>query len=329
MKNFKDTFLVTGSAGFIGQSVSYKLLQKGYKVIGIDNFDNYYSLKLKKFRIKSLLGNKNFYFLEGDIRNNLFMKTVISKYLPDVIFNLAAKAGVRYSIKNPKPYVDTNIYGVINILNLMKDFGIKKIVLASTSSVYSGNLNKISYSENFPVNTPISPYAGTKRSMEILSYTYHFLNNLDISIVRYFTVYGPFGRPDMSIYRFIENMLCKKDIKIYGDGKQKRDFTYISDIVDGTIKAMKLVGGYEIFNLGCGGKYPISIQKIINIISKILKITPTIKYLPSIKADMQSTWANIKKSNKILNWKSKIKIKEGLEKTINWHLNQFNMKNKF
>jgi nucleoside-diphosphate-sugar epimerase len=235
----------------------------------------------------------------------------------DKVINLAARAGVRYSLINPFVYLSTNAEGTLNLLELMKKYGIKKFVLASTSSLYAGQ--PMPFKEDLPVNTPISPYAASKKAAEVMSYTYHYLYDIDVTVVRYFTVYGPAGRPDMSIFRFIKWIDEGTPIELFGDGSQSRDFTYVDDIAKGTIKAVFKDVGYEIINLG-GGKNPISLNEIISKIEKYLGKKAKIDYKPFHKADLKETWADITKAERILGWKPEIDIDEGLKRTIDWYI---------
>lgn len=311
-----NTALVTGAAGFIASRTAEKLCHSGVNVVGIDNVNNYYDVRLKHYRLEKLKKNKNFIFFKSDIENIKKLDKVFSKYKFDAILNLAARAGVRYSMMNPDIYMSTNAQGTLNILNLMNKYKVKKIVLASTSSLYAGQT--MPFNESLAVNTPISPYAASKKAAEVMCYSYHFLYGIDVSIVRYFTVYGPAGRPDMSIFRFIKWIDEGKSIILYGDGSQSRDFTYIDDIAEGTIKAIKEVG-YEIINLG-GGKNPMSINYVIKTIENYLNKKAKIEYKPFHKADLKETWADIEKADKLLNWKPSINLEEGLKKCIDWYL---------
>ena len=312
----KKTVLLTGSAGFIGWKTAEFLLNEGYEVIGIDNLNNYYDVRLKNWRVEQLKIYKNFKFYNVDIENFGALKVLFDTFRFDIVLNLAARAGVRYSLINPHVYLQTNAQGTLNLLELMREKGIKKMVLASTSSLYAGL--PMPFKEDLPVNTPISPYAASKKAAEVMAYTYHYLYKIDISVVRYFTVYGPAGRPDMSIFRFIKWIDEGQPIKIFGDGTQARDFTYVDDIARGTILAMKPVG-YEIINLG-GGKNPISLKEIIKKIEKLLGKKANIQYLEPNKADMKETWADISKAKKLLDWEPKIDIDEGLKRTVKWYL---------
>ena len=308
--------LLTGAAGFIGWKTGEFLLKDGYEVVGIDNLNNYYDVKLKKWRVEQLKKYDNFKFFNVDIENMGALKVLFDLYQFDAVLNLAARAGVRYSLINPHIYFQTNGQGTLNLLELMKEKGIKKMVLASTSSLYAGQ--PMPFKEDLPVNTPISPYAASKKAAEVMAYTYNYLYDMDITVVRYFTVYGPAGRPDMSIFRFIKWIDEGKPIKIFGDGTQSRDFTYVDDIAKGTILAMKPVG-YEIINLG-GGKNPISLNEIISKIESLLGKKANIQYLEPNKADMKETWADITKAEEILGWKPEIDIDEGLKRTVEWYL---------
>jgi len=309
-----EYYLVTGIAGFIGWSVGEFLLKEGKAVLGVDNLNDAYDVTLKYWRLNELKKVEKFKFYQIDITNFQALKTLFETYSISAVIHLAARAGVRASLENPWIYVDSNITGTLNLLELMKDFGVKKMVLASTSSIYAGQSPP--FHEDLKVDTPLSPYAATKKGAELLSYTYHHLYGLDISVVRYFTVYGPAGRPDMSIFRFIKWIYEEKPIKIFGDGTQARDFTYIDDIARGTIASLKPLG-YEIINLG-GGKNPISINQIIEILERLIGKKAKREYLNFHKADVKITWADISKAKKLLNWEPEISIEEGLKRTVNW-----------
>jgi nucleoside-diphosphate-sugar epimerase len=310
------TVLLTGAAGFIGWKTAEFLLKEGYKVIGVDNLNNYYDVRLKEYRKKDLEKYENFKFYPVDIENLQALEILFNDYKFDVVINLAARAGVRYSMINPYVYMTTNANGTLNLLDLMKKYGVKKLVLASTSSLYAGQ--PMPFKEDLPVNTPISPYAASKKAAEVMAYTYHYLYGIDVSVVRYFTVYGPAGRPDMSIFRFIKWIDEGKPIILYGDGSQSRDFTYVDDIASGTILATKEVG-YEIINLG-GGKNPISLKGVIETIEAHLGKKAVIDYRPFHKADLKETWADITKAKNLLGWEPKVSFEEGIKKTVDWYL---------
>jgi UDP-glucuronate 4-epimerase len=305
--------VVTGVAGFIGSKVADKLLEKNIGVIGIDNLNDYYDTRLKRWRLERLKKNSHFQFYQADIENFAALKQIFQKNLPEAVINLAARAGVRYSLENPFIYHSTNAGGNLNLLEMCKEFKIKKYILASTSSLYAGQ--ETPFKEDLPVNNPISPYAATKKAAETMAYTYHYLYGIDVSIVRYFTVYGPAGRPDMSPFRFIKWIVEGTPLTIYGDGSQERDFTYVDDIAEGTIKALKPVG-YEIINLG--NNQPFKLSEMIHLIEKYTNKEAKYQYENFHKADMKSTWADISKANELLNWQPKINLEEGIKRTVKW-----------
>tara|TARA_Y100000768_G_scaffold388083_2_gene382049 strand:+ start:21089 stop:22060 length:972 start_codon:yes stop_codon:yes gene_type:complete len=309
-------YLVTGAAGFIGHEVVTQLLAQNHEVVGVDNLNDYYDLKLKEKRLADLSEKKKFEFYQIDIEDMTALESVFSLYEFDAVLNLAARAGVRYSMENPDIYVSTNVQGNLNLLNLAKKYQIKKYVLASTSSLYAGK--EMPYTENLDVSGPISPYAATKKAAETMCYTYHHLYDMDISIVRYFTVYGPMSRPDMAQLRFMKWIDEEKEIELFGDGEQARDFTHVKDIARGTILALKPLG-YEIINLG-GGQNPISINTMIRDLEKLLDKKAKVDKKPSHKADMQTTWADISKAKRLLGWEPVISFEEGLKDCVNYYL---------
>ena len=314
----QQTILVTGAAGFVGAEVARQLLDIGYRVIGIDNLNDYYAVELKEYRLRQLEGRSEFRFYPVDVEDKALLAKLFEDYDFSAVVNLATRAGVRASIENPGVYMATNATGCLNLLELLRQHDIKKFVLASTSSLYAGQ--PMPFEETAPVNRPISPYAASKKAAEVMAYTYHHLFDIDVSILRYFTVYGPAGRPDMSPYRFINWVAQEQPIQIYGDGKQERDFTFVSDIASGTIAALRPVG-YEVFNLG-GGK-PYSILDLIGRIEILTGKRANIDFLPSHPTDMKATWAATEKASKILDWKPKVSFDEGLRLTYEWHREYF------
>ncbi len=307
--------LVTGVAGFIGSFVAKLLMEKGYEVIGLDNINTYYDPVLKEKRLEMLKGMSGFAFVKGDIENFSFVDTLLKEEKPDVIINLAARAGVRYSMENPFVYVTTNTLGTLNLLEGARRSGINKFVLASTSSLYAGE--EMPFSETLSVNKPISVYAATKKGAEAISYSYHYLYGIDVTILRYFTVYGPLGRPDMSVFRFIKWIDEGLPLILYGDGSQMRDFTYVEDIAEGTVRGMKDVG-YEIINLG--GNKPYKISFMIRLIERYLGKKAKIEYRPFHKADLKATWADIGKATKLLGWTPTVPLEEGIKRTVEWYV---------
>jgi UDP-glucuronate 4-epimerase len=307
--------LVTGAAGFIAAKVCEFLLNDGIEVVGIDNLNDYYDVDLKKWRLSALTSNPKFHFHQLDIEDQGALKELFKTHQFDTVFNLAARAGVRYSIENPHIYMSTNAQGTLNLLENMREFKVKKFILASTSSLYAGQV--MPFSEELPVNTPISPYAASKKAAEVMSYTYHHLYKIDVSIVRYFTVYGPAGRPDMSPYIFTEAILKGEEVPVFGDGTQSRDFTYVDDIARGTIAASKPLG-YEIINLG-GGNNPYSLNQMIEYIEKLTGKKANPKFGKKVDADMDVTWADISKAKKLLNWTPQVSFEEGFKRLVEWH----------
>ncbi len=310
-----DSVIVTGAAGFIGWKTSEKLLEMGRRVIGIDNMNDYYDVRLKTYRLNELKKRENFSFFQTDIEDVNSLDEIFKSNKIEAVINLAARAGVRYSLENPRVYMTTNAIGTLNLLELMRKYEIKKMTLASTSSLYAGQ--DMPFKEDLPVNTPISPYAASKKSAEVMAYSYHYLFGLDVSVVRYFTVYGPAGRPDMSVFRFIKWIDEGKPIELFGDGSQSRDFTHVDDIAKGTIKTLSCTG-YDIINLG-GGKNPVSINYIIKKIEELLGKKTQIDYRPFHKADLMETWADISKAWKLINWKPEVDLDTGLEKVVKWY----------
>lgn len=315
MKN-EQKVLVTGAAGFIAAKTAEFLLDAGVPVIGIDNLNDYYDVRVKQYRLDQLRGRPGFRFVEGDIEDLGLLETVFAENTISAVLNLAARAGVRYSMENPHVYLTTNGHGTLNLLECMQRHRVKKFVLASTSSLYAGQ--QMPFVETLPVNTPISPYAASKKAAEVMAYTYHKLYGIDVSVVRYFTVFGPAGRPDMSPFRFIKWIDEGTPITLYGDGSQSRDFTYVDDIARGTIAAMKEVG-YEIINLG-GGNNPITITAMIDAFAQQLGKKAVIDEKPFHKADMMETWANIDKAKALLGWYPQIDPYEGFRLTVDWYL---------
>jgi len=310
--------LVTGVAGFIGSKVSEMLLEEGYKVVGVDNINDYYDIGLKLWRLDNLKKHSNFIFYKIAIENYEELKSVFQLNHLDSVVNLAACVGVRYSLENPFIYLSTNAGGNLNLLELCREYMVPKFVLASTSSLYAGQ--KMPFKESLPVNTPISPYAVSKKAAEMMAYTYHYLYGLDVTILRYFTVYGPAGRPDMATFRFIKWIMEGIPLEIFGDGCQKRDFTYIDDIARGTIRALKPLR-YEIINLG--NNHPYKLSEVIKLMEKYIGEEARFKYKEFHKADMKTTWADINKARGLLGWSPQVGLEEGIKRTVEWTKNNW------
>ncbi len=307
-------YLVTGSSGFIASRVAKRLLDQGHHVVGIDNMNDYYAVALKEHRNEWLTSDR-FEFVRGDLENIETLEDIFSRHKFDAVINLAARAGVRYSMTNPHVYMTTNAMGSLNLLEQMRQHGIKKYVLASTSSLYAGQ--EMPFKESLAVNTPISPYAASKKSAEMMAHAYHHLYEMDISICRYFTVYGPAGRPDMCIYRFIKWIDEGTPIELFGDGEQARDFTYVDDIAAGTIAAIKPVG-FEVINLGGGGT-PVSLNTIIAKLEEMLGKKAKLTHKTFHKADIKITSADIAKAKRLLGWTPEVELEEGLQACVDWH----------
>lgn len=314
------TILVTGCAGFIGWKVSQQLLEMNKKVVGIDNLNDYYDPALKKWRLKSLKNHPNFSNYRADIGDFAKLKKVFDKQKIDAVINLAARAGVRASVEDPWVYLETNTKGTLNLLECCKSNKVKKFILASTSSIYASL--EMPFKETSKTDTPLAPYSATKKGAEAMCHAYHYLHGMDISILRYFTVYGPAGRPDMSVFKFLRSMDSGKPIPLYGDGSQTRDFTYIDDIADGTIRALRPVG-YEVFNLG--SDHPVKLNYVIGLLEKYLGKKAKIKRYKLHPADVTATWADIEKSKKVLGWKPAIPLEKGIEETVKWFVENIDL----
>ena len=314
------TYLVTGGAGFIGSTLCNKLLNLNSKVIIIDNFCDFYDPNIKRKNIEELLENSNFKLYEIDIRNRKATKEVFDENKIDVVINLAAMAGVRPSIENPVLYQEVNCLGLQNILEEMRLHGVKNGVFASSSSVY-GNCKKVPFREDMIVDYAISPYAATKKANEVMAHVYHKLYDMNIIMLRFFTVYGPRQRPDLAISKFTKLMLEDKEIPMYGDGTTSRDYTYIDDIVDGIIKSCEYLLDqkctYEILNIG--NSTPISLKIMIDVIANVLNVEPKIKELPIQPGDVNITYADITKAKRLIGYEPKISFETGIEKFIQWY----------
>jgi len=308
--------LITGTAGFIGFSLAKVLLEKGYEVVGVDNFNSYYDVKLKEDRNKILEEYDNYKLYRIDISNLEDLKKVFEENKFDKVCNLAAQAGVRYSIDNPYVYADANLVGFVNMINLAKDSGIKQFVYASSSSVY-GDTSKVPFNENEDVSKPISLYAATKKANELMAYTYHHLFGMKTIGLRFFTVYGPWGRPDMAIFKFAQSMSKGEEIPVYNYGKDmRRDFTYIDDIVDGIVKALDCDYDYEIFNLGKGS--PDELGEMIDLVEKHMGIKAKKNLLPMQPGDVMETYSDTTKAKKMLKYNPTVTLDEGIKKFAEW-----------
>ena len=309
------TYLVTGCAGFIGAKVTEFLLQDDYTVVGVDNLNNAYDVCLKHWRLDQIKDHPNFNFYNLDICDRPALSQLFNSRF-DAVVNLAARVGVRQSVADPEVYIQTNVTGVLNLLECCRQHGVSKFVLASSSSLY-GTGNSRPFREDADTDGPLSPYAASKKAAEVLAYPYHCLHGLDVTVLRYFTVYGPAGRPDMSPFRFIQWIAEGEVVVVYGDGRQSRDFTFVDDIVRGTLAALKPMG-YEIINLG--SDRPMILMEVIRLIEALLDKKADIDVRARHPADVLATWADISKAERLLGWRPRVSFEEGLTRAVAWYL---------
>ena len=314
--NKVDNLLITGCAGFIGMHLCKSLLEDGYEVFGIDNMNDYYDPVLKEARLKELSIYDNFQFQHIDISQRNEVQSIFKRFNPSKVVNLAAQAGVRYSLQNPGAYIQSNIIGFLNVLEGCRDYEVEGLIYASSSSVYGGN-KKIPFSEHDLINNPISIYATSKISNELMANTFNHLYGLNTTGLRYFTAYGPWGRPDMAIYIFTEKIIKGEPINVFNNGKMKRDFTYIDDIIQGTRASIEKNYRNEIFNLGRHRSE--NLLTMIEYIEKYLNIKANINYMDIEPGDVKTTFADIKYSKKMLGYSPKTSISEGIPRFISWY----------
>jgi UDP-glucuronate 4-epimerase len=309
-------YLVTGAAGFIGWKVAEQLLERGDTVVGVDNLNDAYDVRLKEWRLKTLRGREGFHFARSDITDREAVDEIFrSNERFDAVINLAARAGVRQSVANPWIYMSTNCTGTLNLLDACVRHDAPKFVLASTSSLY-GTTNPRPYVETSNTDRPLSPYAASKKAAEAIAYTYHYLQGVDVSILRYFTVYGPAGRPDMSLFRFVQWISEERRVLLFGDGRQERDFTYVEDVARGTIAATRPVG-YEIINLG--SDEPIVLLDAVRLVEERTGHKAMIEMQPRHPADVEATWANIDKAKEMLDWSPRTDFAQGVTNLVDWY----------
>ncbi|HSL27907.1 MAG TPA: NAD-dependent epimerase/dehydratase family protein [Anaerolineales bacterium] len=307
-------YLVTGAAGFIGARTAELLIREGHTVIGIDNMNDAYDPRMKEYRLARLQGMPAFKFHQLDISK----KSVIDPFKHetfDGVINLAARAGVRYSVEDPWVFVESNVLGTLNMLEICRQTGTKKFVFASTSSIY-GAEPPYPTPESASSSEPLQPYAASKKGAEAMCHAYHHLYDIDISVVRYFTVYGPAGRPDLALFRFVQWISEGLPVRVNGDGEQSRGFTYIDDIARGTILALKRVG-YEVINLG--GHEVITINDLIRLIEDVIGKKANVQYGPPNPADMFTNWADVTKAGELLGWEPQYNMRAGVEKLVEWY----------
>lgn len=309
-------YLVTGAAGFIASKVCDLLLDEGHSVVGLDNLNDAYDIRLKEYRLKRLATRPNFLFRKQDITERDALQDVFKAHGAfAAVFNLAARAGVRASVENPWAFVDTNLSGTLNLLDACRQYGIPKFILASTSSVYGANAPQPTR-EDAVSSAPLQPYSASKKGAEVMCHAYHYLYGLDVSIFRYFTVYGPAGRPDMVMFRFTQWIYEGRPVRLNGDGTQSRGFTYLDDIARGTVAGLKPVG-YEIMNLG--GHEPITINEMITRLEELIGRKAMVEYHPFHKADMLSNLADVSKACRLLDWEPEVKLAQGMRRLVEWY----------
>ncbi len=321
MTGKNSAVLVTGSAGFIGFHVSKRLLEMGESVVGIDNLNEYYDVNLKKARLEILKSYNDFIFYKEDIQNFQALDGIFETHNLDFICNLAAQAGVRYSLKAPFSYQKSNLEGFLTLLELARKYSVKNFVYASSSSVYGDN-KKVPFSVDDRVDTPVSLYAATKKANELIAHAYSHLYQIPCTGLRFFTVYGPWGRPDMALFLFTDAILKKRPINVYNYGHMKRDFTYIDDIVDGTIAALKRAVPYEIFNLG--NSQSVELLDFIRILEEVLGQEAQKNMMPIQPGDVPETAADIRKSRELLGFDPKTPLEKGIRGFVRWYREYYN-----
>ncbi|MCE9646979.1 MAG: SDR family NAD(P)-dependent oxidoreductase [Chloroflexi bacterium] len=307
-------YLVTGAAGFIGARTSTMLLEQGHTVVGIDNINDAYDPRIKEYRLRNLQALQGFKFHKADISDKSSIDLFRNEKIDGVI-NLAARAGVRYSVENPWAFLESNVTGTLNMLEVCRQFGCRKFILASTSSIYGEN-PEYPTPETASSSEPLQPYAASKKGAEALAHSYHHLYDIDVTVVRYFTVYGPAGRPDLAIFRFVKWIIEGEPVRINGDGSQSRGFTYVDDIARGTIAALKPLG-YEVINLG--GHEVVTINELVEIVEELTGKQAKVQYGPPNLADMFMNQANVTKARELLGWNPQVNLRDGIRTLIDWY----------
>jgi len=306
--------LITGAAGFIGARTASMLVADGHTVLGVDNLNDAYDIRMKEHRLEQLRRIPGFVFSKLDISRNREVESLAGEGLEAVI-HLAARAGVRASVESPGLFYETNVMGTLNLLELSRREDIGKFVLASTSSIYGAN-PPYPTPETASSSEPLQPYAASKKASEVLAHAYHYLHGLDVSVLRYFTVYGPAGRPDLAMFRFCQWIHEGQPVRVNGTGEQSRGFTYLDDIARGTFLALKPVG-YEVINLG--GHEVITINQLIELLERTIGQKACVEHGPPNTADMSSNWADVSKANRLLGWEPKVGLQEGVQRMVDWY----------
>ncbi len=309
-------YLLAGAAGFIGAAVASELLDAGHTVLGVDNLYEAYDLRLKHWRLERLRARERFTFRLADVSDRSKLEAACDREPPlDGVINLAARAGVRASVEDPWACVDANVTGTLNLLDLCRDRHVRKFVLASTSSLYDAR-SAMPYREDADTSRARSPYAATKQAAEALCHTYHHLFGLDVTVFRYFTVYGPAGRPDMSLFRFVQRIHEERPVVLYGDGTQSRDFTYIEDVARGTVAGLAPVG-YEVVNLGAGA--PVPLLEVLRFVEACVGRPARVEHRPPHPADAPATWADVSKAKRLLGWQPRTAWRDGVKQLVDWY----------
>lgn len=311
------TILVTGGAGFIGSNVTERLLRDGHQVVCLDSLDGYYDPAIKWANVQQSLDHPQYHFHEGDIRDTELINTLFRTYPFDAVIHLAARAGVRPSVQDPALYYDVNVNGTLTLLQAMQRSAVKKMVFASSSSVY-GDSPQVPFRETDTADRPLSPYAASKRATELLCHTFHHLYGFDIFCLRFFTVYGPHQRPEMAISQFTDSILNGKPINVFGDGSTARDYTYVEDIVSGIIQSLENLNGFEVLNIG--GSDPISLANLIRVIERAVGKEALINRLPMQPGDVQQTYADIQKATQLIGYQPTVRIEDGIQRFVTWYL---------
>lgn len=308
-------YLITGAAGFIAARVAEMLLESDHTILGVDNLNDAYDVRMKEYRLEQLQRFKGFQFKALDISDKSAVESLGDSVSFEAVFNLAARAGVRASVENPWVYLNTNVTGTLNMLELCRNHDITKFILASTSSIYGADA-PLPTPENADSSRPLQPYAASKKGAEAMAHAYHYLFGIDVTVFRYFTVYGPAGRPDMSMFRFAKWITEGMPVRLNGDGTQSRGFTYVDDIARGTILGLKEVG-YEIINLG--GHENITINGLIALLEEVIGQKAQIEHYPLPKADALANLADVEKAGRLLGWESQVSLQKGVERTVEWY----------
>ena len=307
--------LITGAAGFIGSHLAERLLARGDQVVGLDNFDPFYAREVKEQNLRGPKANPGFTFVEADLRDADAMAELVERHRPQCIVHLAAKAGVRPSLENPAEYVEANVHGTLNLLLACQRFPVEHFVFASSSSVYGKDV-QVACPEEAPTDSPASPYGATKKAGEVLCFTYHQLLKIPVTCLRLFTVYGPRQRPDLAIHKFVRLIEGGKPVPFFGDGSSRRDYTFVSDTVEGITAALDRADGYQIYNLGRGN--PVRLAAMLEAVERALGKKAVLDRQPDQPGDVRTTWADISKAQTRLGYQPKVQIEEGVERFLAW-----------